>query len=704
VEATQAKYDTLLARYLSQSKSKEPSSLREDAFQLYEARKVYMKSCYDFCVAVSIFRANLDRLLTQVVTNQWQMQMHLRKETTIIAERCQTDIDRVRAWCDSVEASEPLFRMQLLTARKELESRTRRDHHPGRELEEYAVSTVPYLSSRPTIGAPMIEGEETPSEKQGWLFMRNMTGKPTRTVWIRRWFFVKAGIFGWLVQGYRSGGAEESEKVGVLLCNIKPAVQEDRRFCFEVKTKDTTILLQTETQADLTTWLAVFEQAKRTAVESSSISSSSQAFSILPPSAPAPPSEPAYVTKGHEGNTMMSADGSSHISRHFRREGRHGSDEDGILSIERSATLGPFASGSYSRAASMDVARGDTPMLQPSGTFDRLGHRLDVHRKIPSSVERAMSPISPGGGSAGISALIAASHTALPFQVHDGPKSPHSEHYKSTTLAPNTLVGTPSPVNLATAATVTSGSGITSGGMDILRQPGVKGHRKTLSLNEENGHGKDGPSEYTEYPLHYPLELRIQDEHLKMLFPGPRSDILLLVFRAVWSPGSTQELPGRCFVTERNIYFYSHHLGLVFTTIIPFSTLKEVKAAPEKDCDYLFLHLEPEKGAVDTGSQVTIKTFLEPLRLLQRRLHLLVKSAHNGKDHPVSTQELLSKLSEMEFEAEKKSMDEESWEDVGLFADGNGDMGKRRESPEFKIQIDEYVHRFFFSALRCTTY
>lgn len=55
-----------------------------------------------------------------------------------------------------------------------------------------------------------------------------------------------------LVHGSRSGGVEESEKIGVLLCNVKPRNSDDRRYVFEVKTKDTTLIVQAETQPELT--------------------------------------------------------------------------------------------------------------------------------------------------------------------------------------------------------------------------------------------------------------------------------------------------------------------------------------------------------------------------------------------------------------------------------------------------------------------
>jgi hypothetical protein len=654
--------------------------LREDAFQLYEARKAYIKTCFDFCVAAPVFRTELDRTLTKVFSNQWKEQMELRKDHAGLVERCSADIERIRSCYDSMEVNESVFRKQLFAARTELEKRTQKQYQPARELDEYSVSTVPYLTSRPPAVAA-VEGEEVPSEKQGWLFMRTLTGKPTRSVWIRRWFFLKAGVFGWLVQGYRGGGVEESEKVGVLLCNIKPAFQEDRRFCFEVKTKDTAILLQTETQADLTLWLASFEQAKRAAVASSSLVASTQAFSILPPTAPAPPSEPAYVTKGHDGNSANSVAAPSDQSLLLPR--RRG-DDDG-LDFQRSQTLA--VGGTFTRGASMDTAR--TLLESPAAT-------AGLHRKTASATgERSVSP--SGLTPAGISALIAASHNALPFQPDKAAANKDStaaaafpEVSNASSLAPMTLSSTPAPANLLTAATVTSGNGIHDIGE---KSPAMeKGHRKTVSLDiSPHGREHSASDESHEYFPGYPQILMVQDEHFRMLFPGTKDHVVLLVFRATWSPNDTQELPGRCFVTAQNMYFYSHYLGLVCTHSTPLSAISEVKAAPERECDYLFLHMKPAEGGAEAEAGLAIiKVFLEPLRLLQKRVDLLVKNSHKkvGSENPrLNSRELLQRLVEMEKEVEDKSSDEGSWEDVGLYMDGHHDG--RREAREIKLRIDE---------------
>ena len=59
------------------------------------------------------------------------------------------------------------------------------------------------------------------------------------------------------------------------------------------------------------------------------------------------------------------------------------------------------------------------------------------------------------------------------------------------------------------------------------------------------------------YPEFYPNELVNLDIQMKALFqtvvePG---EYLVLSFSCVWSPNSKQELSGRCFITNRHVYF-----------------------------------------------------------------------------------------------------------------------------------------------------
>jgi hypothetical protein len=166
-----------------------------------------------------------------------------------------------------------------------------------------------------------------------------------------------------------------------------------------------------------------------------------------------------------------------------------------------------------------------------------------------------------------------------------------------------------------------------------------------------------------EFPNYYPLALRMQDAQFRILFPNvPREEKLVMVLRAVWNPTEQQEFPGRVYITARDIYFYSNHLGLVLITGISMASIDEVTAAPGKDCDFLFLHFKPEAQR-NGATRLTVKTFLEPLRLLQRRLNFLVRNATTNEH---SLEEVVKALIKHEATDGDHSPSAESWEDVSL--------------------------------------
>ena len=186
----------------------------------------------DFSVAAPQLRMALDKMLVKVFTDQWR-DMRARDNIYGTNGKYGSEIERVRGWSYEMELGEKGFRRDLLNARKQIEENTEIAMRPSRELEDYSSTSTavfPLVSDLQVPGSPL-----TRAEKQGWLNLRTVTGKPSRTVWVRRWFFVKNGIFGFLMQGPRSGGVEESERIGVLLCSVRPAVNEERRFCFEVR-------------------------------------------------------------------------------------------------------------------------------------------------------------------------------------------------------------------------------------------------------------------------------------------------------------------------------------------------------------------------------------------------------------------------------------------------------------------------------------
>ena len=723
VEQSQKHLDSLLSRYSAQAKTKEASSLREDAFQVHEARKMYLKASMDFSVTAPQLRMALDKMLVKMFSDQWRDTQNTRQLGSL--ERWTGDIERVRGWSREMESGERTFKKELHVARKQIEESAEVAVRPSRELDDYSAdeSSVsrPRGPSATQLQAPGGKNKPLRPEKQGWLNLRTVSGKPSRTVWLRRWFYVKNGIFGWLVQGSRSGAVEESERIGVLLCSCRAANSDDRRYVFEVKTKDTTIVVQAETQPELNEWLSAFDVAKQKALEDPA---STESPSLGPkPQDPAfaisPPSAPEFAASAADSGMPQSND-----------------ESNAMIGVDRSTTL-PVP-GIESKS-SFDVSSPKRSTFEREGegsTRERIMTKLDLHSKKANSA-----------ATGGIASLIAASHGSMPVGPGALPEPPtpvaSSSRKVSTpllqsvrdlptsTLAPNTLANPPAPTNLSSTAVIVNGErgigigrdasgGIPSGLManvwgstnwgflnrlergelkppqqwqgfklsnppspmhraagsvDANRRPSSSGapdsqqsitssrapspHRKTFSLDT------DTPTPITtsfEYPNYYPLQLKTQDAQFRLLFPNARRDEkVVLVFKATWNPNDQQDFPGRVYVTPREVYFYSNHCGMTMTTSFRLDAISDVTAASGRECDFVYLHLKQESPS--GFSRVTIKTFLEPLRLLQRRLSFLVRNA--GADD-VGIEEVMKTLIKMEQDDPGHSPSVDSWENVSI--------------------------------------
>ncbi|KAI9375731.1 hypothetical protein BJX61DRAFT_95686 [Aspergillus egyptiacus] len=694
LDQTQKQYDTLQARYSSQSKSKEPSALREDAFQLHEARKAYLKASMDFSVQAPQIRNALDRLLIRVSYDQWRELKTLHNANGGSFTKWAQEMDRIKGWVHEMEGGERFSKRELFSARGQIEDAAETAARPSRELDDYSVSTVPYLGSRPLS----INTDEARPEKQGWLNLRIVSNKPTRTTWVRRWAFLKNGIFGCLVQGVRTGGVEETERIGVLLCSIRPAFQEERRFCFEVKTKSNNIMLQAETQKELMDWIAAFEVAKRKALENPTSTDFSvpgkptvkdPAFAISQPPAPEFAADPADSMIPNVSDEQSVSDRSGMLPLPDRDPASFRNSSD--LGSPRRLTLEP-----------------ESPARDPAS---RIIQKLDLHRRSNNNAVQPSNSIPGAGG--GIASLVSATQNAILSTEIDASKG-----LTSSTFTPATLVNPPAPTSLSkTAVFVSNERGIglgladKTGGMPSGMMANLWGssnwgfmnrlEREYMGQPEEKSQGQDSESFQQpespepsssgarlksrhrptvsldgdaskiqreilgaphEYPDYYPRQLKIQDAQFRLLFPNvKREEALVMVFRATWNPNEQQEFPGRAYVTTRNVYFYSHYFGLVLTTSVSLEKIKEVTAAPGRDCDFLFLHTIPPPGN-DTPGRITVKTFLEPLRLLQRRLNFLIHDSTAVE--PMGLEAIFKTLSNMATERVTRTPSLDSWEDV----------------------------------------
>ncbi|OAA74092.1 hypothetical protein ISF_00993 [Cordyceps fumosorosea ARSEF 2679] len=709
LEAAQRTYDSTLARYVGQHKTKEPSALREDAFSVFEGRKIYLQASIEFCQVVPQLRSTIDRLLVTVCSDIWK-EIKGSRDATANAMRWNREMERVRGWSKEMEAADAVFRRELHAAKKDIYDMAIENVKPSRELDDYNVSTIPFLSSRGPVNLQPKDDSAVISAKQGWLFLRVLSNKPARYTWIRRWHYCRDGVFGWLIPGTQ--GVLQGDEIGVLLCNARPAVGEERRFCFEIKTKDQSLVLQAENQKELTEWLEVFEVAKKAAFDTSrgrstsSMSRHDPAFSINPPSAP--------EFSANNADTHPAA------------------SEDPVVGMERAATmLLPPEAHTMSRH-SIDIS---PPGTVPRRSFTALGkefskdlvtredgesgrehaariiQKLDLHRKStfgPGTEGATAGPAAPASGS-GIASLISASHNVLPGYPHPllspsvakrGSPLPKLDSQLGS-LAPSTLEKPPVVTTLSRAAAMHAADKSPLGesrknlpaslvanywgtnmwaASDTPNQPvlprreaddpiGVllpESMQTTLSTPTK----EKTPSELL--PNNYPAELRLQTAQFKLLFPDVQGDEkLVLVFRASWSFKAARDSPqdsfagdGRVYVTPDYMYFYSQRMGLITTFSLSLDIIAAVTAYSGRDSDSITLRLGEEPGQA-VWEEVNLKVYLDDLHLLHSRLNLIIDNIQ--AEEPANTENLIFALINLERVEERPSPSIDGWDDGSVY-------------------------------------
>ena len=208
-------------------------------------------------------------------------------------------------------------------------------------------------------------------------------------------------------------------------------------------------------------------------------------------------------------------------------------------------------------------------------------------------------------------------------------------------------------------------------GMSLASSPS---HRKTISLGGDEKYDASP----LEYPNYYPLQLKTQDAQFRLFFPNVRRDErVVLVFKATWSPNEQQDLNGRVYVTETNLYFYSNHCGMTLITSVALDSISDITAATGKECDFVFCHLKTNNNQTTTYNRITIKIFLEPLNLLQRRLNFLVR---NRTSQEIGIEEIMKTLIKMEQDDPESSPSIDSWENVSINTPTDGDSNSRRNA------------------------
>ncbi|GAV50477.1 hypothetical protein ZYGR_0V00100, partial [Zygosaccharomyces rouxii] len=276
-EYYQDKHDTMLNQQQAMNinnPSLTPNSIREGVLQLYELRQSYLEASLELVIAISSMKLGVDKFIMQIIglsqlKNTFTFQHSGKKVdlTPLLNEKFSSYSD----WVENSNDAAQSLQNDIENAKRQVLQFAAQRFAPSGDLNDYNFKTIDPDS--------LLDGsfahEKHPPEKSGWLHMKTSLSSPQRTIWVRRWCFLKNSVFGIFLLSLSKTFVEETDKFGVFLTNVRYEPDEDRKYCFELKivggksqekedstSKDIKIILQAESLEDLKSWIRAFSQAK----------------------------------------------------------------------------------------------------------------------------------------------------------------------------------------------------------------------------------------------------------------------------------------------------------------------------------------------------------------------------------------------------------------------------------------------------------
>eukprot|EP00158_Paraphelidium_tribonemae_P008421 Partr_v1_DN28574_c2_g1_i8_m73963 putative transcription factor SipA3 len=247
------RYENSLQKFASLSRLRESSSLREDAFQLHDLRKSYIRTSMEYSSRSIKFKYALDKIILERFTDSMDSIKDFYSNAADIYKSLNPRIIELK---DGLRHRQSNYDDKLTALEQD---RARLEEEAISESRPAAI--LPSMTFQPSYR--VIVDSSTPKEKRGYLF-KKITPKSPMLVpqWVRRWCYIQDGKFGFKMIAKSRGVIASVTPISVLLCEVKIDEKQDRRFTFEVISSKRSITLQAETEEEMMAWLNVFEAAK----------------------------------------------------------------------------------------------------------------------------------------------------------------------------------------------------------------------------------------------------------------------------------------------------------------------------------------------------------------------------------------------------------------------------------------------------------
>jgi hypothetical protein len=268
-EKIQNKYDVISAKYMQLPKGYDPAKTREDALQLFEIRKQYIHISMSLWICIKQLETKVGKTATDTTNCFWNSfdstntSYGAKLSDAIGLSDIVKTIKQLNLCAELQQQSSKMLYKDLNRARLNSEEGAIKMYTPSPNVQDFDPSIL-------NDSNLYLESENKLLEKHGWVFIKSAKLSGKGDVWIKRWMFVKNNVFGFLSISQDGQYVQESDKIGVLLVSVKYSPDEDRKFCFRINSQSTNLILQVETLIELKSWLTVFQNVTKLAIDEGS--------------------------------------------------------------------------------------------------------------------------------------------------------------------------------------------------------------------------------------------------------------------------------------------------------------------------------------------------------------------------------------------------------------------------------------------------
>lgn len=591
--AAQAAYDQAHASFMAMDKNDPPLELQKAQKHVAELRREYLLASIKLTNVMS--RLRLEATGSFMLAFSDPMQIY-RKSSVANMENA-VDLHRLRQCALTMTRGKNHVMEGLEIASRRLEQRAG-ESDTTEDITAFTLETC----TLPADFTPKVTGD-TPVEQFGWVFIKHPSH---RNLWVRRWAFIKNGLFGWLALSADGFYVLESDKVPVASCVFASAPEYSRRGCFTVTKETFRIVVQAETRAELEDWLTVAAAAAKMHAK-------------LPSrlSAWAPEFVSIQLTESSDNGSLSPSHSTS--SRHH-----HHSGENFKRFVRRSTGLSRL--NSFSSKSETESLETEARAPDPTKVF--LDHDLSNTFSFLLKVVGSTQYID------GLSTL-----------------APSSQNM----LAPPIIPTVPMPTSMTSWAVV---------GYSFLQPVGFPNALTANFWGSVNWRtyraSQQFAAEYVpkapQYPRYYPRELVAQDMIRRAMFENLNlpNEYVVTVMRGFVRLKENQWVPSRMYATNRRILFQVSIFDYASLRSVRYMSILDVECKSSVDFDDLQIIVRNTEKENDESSDLPpystfiMRMFIDSGPLMQRRLQYLLDNFKSLK--PDNLEEIIKQLGRINTE------------------------------------------------------